>query len=377
MTEGLQLSKVNLRTEEDAEENRLLCFVNSKSGGQNGKRVLERLKEYEGVSTEVFDLMSASGTGLTQVFEKYGSANVLVCGGDGTVSWIVGELMKIGRAQDFPMAILPLGTGNDLSRFLGYGANYSPRILSVTSLEKLARAKDKISFDIWELTVDWNDLQSEDKEWVPHALLETGENQRKGYFLNYFSFGTDADIVFQFHAERQRRPKTFRNPIRNKIEYLKKSMGPMLCCCCSSTASRSISGKVQLSVRYNADDEEFQSVELPANLKSLIFLNIRSFAGGFDVVGPKGEPQANDGAFEVVATTCLCLDIHRVVLCGKVCPCGGHLQRVAQCSESLLEIDDSCETFAQVDGEPFPHRTGGRVHIRKAAEQAWFLSRKQ
>ncbi|KAL3819520.1 hypothetical protein ACJIZ3_005425 [Penstemon smallii] len=46
-----------------------------------------------------------------------------VAGGDGTVGWVLGclgELNKQGRLPVPPTGIVPLGTGNDLSRSFGW-----------------------------------------------------------------------------------------------------------------------------------------------------------------------------------------------------------------------------------------------------------------
>ncbi len=40
-----------------------------------------------------------------------------MCGGDGTVMWIVTEMLKYDiKVISVPIAVIPLGTGNDFSR---------------------------------------------------------------------------------------------------------------------------------------------------------------------------------------------------------------------------------------------------------------------
>merc|ERR1719446_833906 len=51
---------------------------------------------------------------------------LLVCGGDGTVTWILTALEHCeklkGKLHLLPVAIVPLGTGNDLAFSLGWGS---------------------------------------------------------------------------------------------------------------------------------------------------------------------------------------------------------------------------------------------------------------
>lgn len=42
---------------------------------------------------------------------------ILVAGGDGTVSWVLSTLDHLNWSTYPPMGLIPLGTGNDLSRF--------------------------------------------------------------------------------------------------------------------------------------------------------------------------------------------------------------------------------------------------------------------
>ena len=62
--------------------------------------------------------------------------SVTACGGDGTVGWILSVMDKMefgtdsrGRDRRPAIAIIPLGTGNDLSRSLEWGGKYREKPL--------------------------------------------------------------------------------------------------------------------------------------------------------------------------------------------------------------------------------------------------------
>jgi len=52
--------------------------------------------------------------------------HVVVCGGDGTVVWVINALNHHEgiKAREFPpiVAVQPLGTGNDMARHLKFGS---------------------------------------------------------------------------------------------------------------------------------------------------------------------------------------------------------------------------------------------------------------
>lgn len=70
---------------------------------------------------------------------------ILVCGGDGTVGWALSCLDNV--SQDAlcnypPMAIVPLGTGNDLARVLRWGTGYSSGVDTLSILRDVVEAEE-------------------------------------------------------------------------------------------------------------------------------------------------------------------------------------------------------------------------------------------
>ena len=55
---------------------------------------------------------------------KINSIRIIICGGDGTIIWGIEECYKAGLDFDeLQFGCLPIGTGNDFSRTIGWGSD--------------------------------------------------------------------------------------------------------------------------------------------------------------------------------------------------------------------------------------------------------------
>ncbi|KAK7327712.1 hypothetical protein VNO77_21800 [Canavalia gladiata] len=120
----------------------MVVFINPRSGGRHGPVLMERLQHL--ISEEqVFDLSEVKphefiqyGLGCLEALADLGdscasetreSIRIMVAGGDGTVGWVLGCLTELHiqrRVPVPPVGIIPLGTGNDLSRSFGWGGSF-------------------------------------------------------------------------------------------------------------------------------------------------------------------------------------------------------------------------------------------------------------
>ncbi|KAK2831071.1 hypothetical protein Q7C36_016157 [Tachysurus vachellii] len=129
----------------------LLVFVNSKSGDNQGVKFLRRFKQLLNPA-QVFDLMNGGPHLGLRLFQKFDTFRILVCGGDGSVGWVLSEIDTLMLHKQCQLGVLPLGTGNDLARVLGWGSACDDDTQLPQILEKLERASTKM-LDRWSIMV--------------------------------------------------------------------------------------------------------------------------------------------------------------------------------------------------------------------------------
>ncbi|XP_025079180.1 diacylglycerol kinase delta-like isoform X4 [Pomacea canaliculata] len=127
----------------------LLVYVNTKSGDNQGVKFLRRFKQLMNPA-QVFDLMNGGPYPGLKLFQRFDSFRILICGGDGSIGWVLTEIDKLDLHRQCQVGVLPFGTGNDLARVLGWGAAFDDDTQLPAVLEKLEHAQIKM-LDRWSI----------------------------------------------------------------------------------------------------------------------------------------------------------------------------------------------------------------------------------
>ncbi|KAL6539641.1 Diacylglycerol kinase 4 [Orobanche hederae] len=347
----------------------LVVFINSKSGGRHGPELKGRLQELMG-EEQVFELSAVKPHVFVEYalrcLEKFATLGdncakesreklrIVVAGGDGTVGWVLGclgELNKQDRLPVPPTGIIPLGTGNDLSRSFGWGGSFPFNWKSA-----IKRTQDKVTngpvvnLDSWHLLIS---MPAGEKLDMPHSLKLTeetpldqeleveGELPEKvscyqGVFYNYFSIGMDAQVAYGFHNLRNEKPYLAQGPIANK-QSLKNIL-------------RIYAKKVKSS--------EWEQVPVPSSVRSVVALNLPSYGSGRnpwgnlkpDYLEKRGfvEAHADDGLLEVFGFK---QGWHASMVMVELISA----KHITQASAIRFELrgGEWTEAYMQMDGEPW------------------------
>ncbi|KFM60145.1 Diacylglycerol kinase theta, partial [Stegodyphus mimosarum] len=331
----------------------LLVFVNVKSGGCQGLELIcsfrKLLNPYQ-----VYDLDNGGPLPGLYVFRHVKDYKILVCGGDGTVGWVLQCLDNVGQdseCQSPPCAIVPLGTGNDLARVLRWGPGYTGGEDPLTLLKDIIEA-DEIRLDRWTVVFHADDKPDEKAiTTVANSSGSTSEDNTAIFVMNnYFGIGIDADLCLDFHNAREENPNKFNSRLHNKGVYVKMGLRKIV--------SRKTWKDLHKEIRLEVDGK---IIDLPP-VEGIIILNILSWGSGANPWGPEKEdsfskPTHYDGMLEIVGVT-------GVVHMGQIQSGLRSAIRIAQGGH--LRIRLNTEVPIQVDGEPWIQSPCEVVVLRSA-----------
>jgi len=353
------------------------CFVNAKSGGGVGKKLLnlglrrvEWSERYGAV--RIVDLLSkedreTSLKELSELERKKEKVCAVCAGGDGTVKWVL-QMFASAKIRNVPLGIIPFGTGNDLSRSLGWGGS-APWGLVNTGLTRFRDICDEfrrsmpVKADMWRVlvklrqggtvtTVGSDCSTRVDKEKTDSRIID--ENM-----INYFSIGIDAKIAYDF--ARNRKSTQMLNQMEYGIQGAKKTFFP--------TPRLGVT----CNAKVNADGKIIKNLD--PNAVAYIFHNIRSYGAGMDIWKdaynrrhfPRqfGPQRMGDGLLELLT-----------VQTAPQIPLG-HMSKEAQAKSYELDLSKAEAVYMQFDGEPFYVEKPESVRVERASTVKLLRRRKK
>ncbi|XP_049535653.1 diacylglycerol kinase theta isoform X1 [Anopheles darlingi] len=378
----------------------LLVFVNVKSGGCQGLELISSFRKLLN-PYQVFDLDNGGPLPGLYVFRHIQDYKILVCGGDGTIGWVLQCLDNVGQDSECsspPCAIVPLGTGNDLARVLRWGAGYTGGEDPLNLLRDVIDAEE-IRLDRWTVVFHPEDKpedatpkaqpnstgkkkkiqqqqqqtqqqQQNQQHHHPSVAIvaanpaqvvggaQSEDNSQIFVMNNYFGIGIDADLCLDFHNAREENPNKFNSRLHNKGVYVKMGLRKMV--------GRKMVKELHKELRLEVDGKV---VELPP-VEGIIILNILSWGSGANPWGPEKEDQFSkpnhwDGMLEVVGVT-------GVVHLGQIQSGLRSAMRIAQGGHIKIHLHSDIPV--QVDGEPWV-QSPGDVVVLKSALKATMLKK--
>ncbi|KAF0311441.1 Diacylglycerol kinase zeta [Amphibalanus amphitrite] len=297
----------------------IIVFLNPKSGGNQGAKLMQKFQWLLN-PRQVFDLTQGGPREGLEMYRKVPNLRVLACGGDGTVGWVLSVLDQMGFSPPPAIAVLPLGTGNDLARALGWGGGYTDEPISKI-LCNISEGEEQ-DLDRWEAIVTKN----EDAE----PSEEGKDNLPLNVINNYFSLGVDAHIALEFHEAREARPDKFSSRLRNKMFYGQAGGKDLL-----QRRWKDLSEHVTIV----CDDTDITHKLREHKVHAILFLNIPSYGGGTHPWAGRDQ-STSDGLMEVIGLTTYQLPLLHA---------GGHGTSLGQCRKAVITTARTIPM--QVDGE--------------------------
>ncbi|KAK0170157.1 hypothetical protein PV328_010754 [Microctonus aethiopoides] len=305
----------------------LIVVANKKSGNNDGKKILSMFRRILNPA-QVTDLSECDPIAALEWSRMLGDkpSTVLVAGGDGTIAWLLNAIHTLQLKPNAPaVAILPLGTGNDLSRVMGWGNEYNMNLEATDILQCIQNAQP-VELDRWTVLI-----KSENRN------IGFKNSTKSMFMYNYISVGVDAQVALNFHRTRESRFYLFSHRIFNKLLYLCFGTHQVVDRDCKNLDKR---------IEVYLDGKR---IVLPSS-ESIVILNIPFWGGGVKLweLGRDNEnigvQSINDGLLEVCA---LYSSFHIAQLqVGLSQP-----HRLGQAKTIKIKLLDSCAV--QIDGEPW------------------------
>jgi diacylglycerol kinase (ATP) len=323
-----------------------LIFVNPASGGGLGLELMNLLHDVPNV--HLVQLPAEQDTWSTKYSTILQEPTLRACvaGGDGTVNWVITLFSRV-FTEDFrpPLGVIPIGTGNDMSRTLNWGGGVSSRGLRTVGrlMENMESTTRIEEIDLWTVVVH------------QHGSNETIRHQ----MINYVSFGVDASITYDF-------------------QNIRRNCQPLLCCQCLSKAMFVPAGC--LNVFGKRDISEYMTVELTGlnglhdttqklkpvrGEKTLVFMSTPSIYGGVKIWKGEEPISVRDGKVEVI------LEGGTIKLC--LANLGINFSR-AYGQVEAVRIDSTEPCFYQIDGESMLMNGPATFHIIKTGSYPFLFA---
>lgn len=316
---------------------KIAFLVNPKSGGGEGAyvaSVLPELMESFGFGSQDWRIEELDWSGpetqlqrLLQTHQK-----LIAIGGDGTMSSVLDAYVKYA-SKDVELGLIPLGTGNDLSRAMNIYHNFVNKGL-VNTLRKLIMAESR-PFDLWKVG--------------DHLSMAA-----------YVSAGYDARVAQIFHNDRCAGRVPGKSALCNKLWYLWVGM-------CQIRTHMKPGAFLRLR------DAQGKERNLPLEGRRMVLIgNVGSYAGG---AKPFFHNDFSDGMLEVLAVKSFWQFLLLMATSLVDGPWISSLLKrflntiPAASAEFYVPVGES----VQVDGEPCGERLAGQVQRISYLGQARIL----